>query len=61
MQSDPVYSKAVRAWLEAHGQNTAAASLPVGIVAECEAEGMSISEASAEILRLATVLEMAGK
>jgi adenine/guanine phosphoribosyltransferase-like PRPP-binding protein len=61
MQSDPVYLKAVRIWLEAHGHAAAAATLSAEIVAECQADGLPIAEAAAEVLRLATVLEIAGK
>jgi hypothetical protein len=61
MQTDPVYYKAVRIWLEAHGHATTAATLSNEAVAESQAEGLSIAEAAAEVLRLVTVLELAGK
>ncbi len=61
MQTDPVYYKAVRIWLEAHGHVAAAASLSADAVAESQSEGLSIAEAAADVLRLATVLEIVGK
>jgi hypothetical protein len=61
MQTDSVYLKAVRIWLEAHGQSAAAAALPTEILAECQAEGLSIADAATETLRLLTVLEIAAK
>ncbi|MFN8702143.1 MAG: hypothetical protein ACK5X0_08470 [Rhodospirillales bacterium] len=61
MQTAPVYFKAVRIWLEAHDHPSAAASLSAEAIAESQAEGLSIAEAFADVLRLMTVLEMAGK
>jgi hypothetical protein len=61
MQFDSVYFKAVRIWLDAHGHSAAAATLTAEAVAESQAEGLSIAEACADVLRLVTVLELAGK
>jgi hypothetical protein len=61
MQLDNVYYKAVRSWLEAHGQIAAAGSLSGELVRECQVEGMSVADAAAEVLRLTSVLAIAAK
>jgi hypothetical protein len=61
MQFDNVYLKAVKSWLEAHGHPAEAKSLSHEAVAECQADGMPIAEACAEILRLITILNLVAK
>ncbi len=58
MPLDQVYFKAVKAWLEAHGHSSTAASLSEGVVSVSQDDGLSIAEAAAEVLRMKSVLDL---